>query len=151
MARYNLLTYPYFNETFKIHNDISAFQLGAVISQKVKPIALYSRKNTDSQQRHKVTERELLSIVKTLKEFRNILLGQNLRIRTDHKNLTYNNFSTDRVLIWRLILEYYGPDIKYIKGEKIYSIIFTIKINIKWESRDYKEVHLSTRNSFINQ
>ena len=29
-----LLTYPGFNETFKIHTDASAFQLGAVISQK---------------------------------------------------------------------------------------------------------------------
>ena len=27
------------------------------------------------------------------------------------------NFSTDRVLRWRLILEYF-PDIKYIQGEK---------------------------------
>ena len=28
------------------------------------------------------------------------------------------NFNTDRVLWWRLILEEYGPDIKYILGEK---------------------------------
>ena len=27
-------------------------------------------------------------------------------------------FNTNRVLIWRLILEEYGPDIEYIKGEK---------------------------------
>ena len=27
-------------------------------------------------------------------------------------------FDTDRVLIWRLIIEFYGPDIEYIKGEK---------------------------------
>ena len=34
MARDTLLTYPDFNETFKIHTDASAFQLGVVISQK---------------------------------------------------------------------------------------------------------------------
>ena len=34
-----LLTYPYFNETFKIHTDASTFQLVAVISHKGKPIA----------------------------------------------------------------------------------------------------------------
>ena len=28
------------------------------------------------------------------------------------------SFNTKRVLIWRLILEEYGPDIEYIKGEK---------------------------------
>ena len=61
----NLLTYPDFNETFKIHTNASGFQLEAVISQKVKPIAFYSRKPTDVQQRYKVTEREILTIVKT--------------------------------------------------------------------------------------
>ena len=41
---------------------------------KVKPIAFYSRKMTDDQQWYKVIEIELLSIVKSLKEFRTILL-----------------------------------------------------------------------------
>ena len=39
VARDTLLTYPDFNETFNIHTDASAFQLGSVISQKDKPIA----------------------------------------------------------------------------------------------------------------
>ena len=60
-----LSTYPEFNETFKMHTDASSFQLGAVISQKGKPIAFYSRKLTDNQQRYTETERELLSIVET--------------------------------------------------------------------------------------
>ena len=33
---YNLLTYPDFNENFKIHTDASNFKLGAVIIQKVE-------------------------------------------------------------------------------------------------------------------
>ena len=78
MARDNLLTYPYFNETFKIHNNSSAFHLGAVISQKVKPIAFHRRKNTDAQQRYIAIEIELLSILETLKKFRTMLLGQKL-------------------------------------------------------------------------
>ena len=49
MDRDTLLTYPYFNEIFKIHNDTRALQLGAVISQKIKPITFYSRKLTDAQ------------------------------------------------------------------------------------------------------
>ena len=67
MARDNLLTYPDFNETFKIHTDASAFQLGAVVSQKGKPIAFYSIKLNDTQIGHVATEKELLSIFKTLK------------------------------------------------------------------------------------
>ena len=39
-------------------------------------------------------------------------------IYTDHKNLACKNFNTDIVLRWRLILEYYGPEIEYTKDEK---------------------------------
>ena len=50
-----LSNYPDLNETFKIHTNVSEFQLGAVISQKVKPIAFYSRKLTDAQQWYTLT------------------------------------------------------------------------------------------------
>ena len=55
VAHDTLLNYPDFNETFKIHINDSAFQLGEVIIQKDKPIALYNRIMTDAQQRYKVT------------------------------------------------------------------------------------------------
>ena len=62
-------------------------------------------------------ERELLSIVETLKEYRNILLGHQIEVFTDHKNLVYKHFNTERVMRWRLILEEFGPKLTYIKGE----------------------------------
>jgi hypothetical protein len=37
---------------------------------------------------------------------------------TNHKNLTYKNFNTERVIRWRLVLEEFGPDLQCIKGEK---------------------------------
>ena len=42
VIRDNLLTYPDFNETFRIHTDASAFQLGSFISQKLEPINFHS-------------------------------------------------------------------------------------------------------------
>ena len=57
VARNTLLNYPDFNENFKIHTNASEFQLGVVISQKVKPIAFYSKKLTNTQQRYTVIER----------------------------------------------------------------------------------------------
>ena len=60
----------------------------------------------------------MLSIVETLKEFRNILLGQQIRVYTDHKNLTYKQFNTDRVMRWRLIIEEFSPELIYIQGER---------------------------------
>ena len=67
MVRDNLLTYTDFDETFKIHTDDSALQLGAVIIQKGKPISLYSIKLTDAQQRYTVTEKKLIRILENLK------------------------------------------------------------------------------------
>ena len=67
MDRDILLIYLDFNENFKIYTDASDFKLGAVILQKGKPIAFYSRKRTESQQRYTVTERELLCIIETMK------------------------------------------------------------------------------------
>ena len=54
--------------------------------------------------------------MKTLKEFFTIILGHLITVYTDHKNLTFENFTTEIVLCWRLMLEEYGPEIKYIKG-----------------------------------
>ena len=104
-----LLSYPDFNQPFEIYTDASKTQLGAVISQKGHPIAFYSQKLNPAQMRYTTTEHKLLAIVETFKEFRNILLGQQLIVYTDHKNLTYATFNTKRVMRWRLILEEYGP------------------------------------------
>ena len=51
-----LLGYPDFNAPFEIHTDPSKFQLGAVISQKGKPIAFYSRKMNSAQHNDTTTE-----------------------------------------------------------------------------------------------
>ena len=117
VSRETLLAYPNFAKPFDVYTDASQSQLGAAICQDNKPIAFYSRKLNPAQSRYTTTERELLAIVETLKEFRNILLGHVIRVFTDHKNLTYKNFNTDRVMRWRLIIEEFGPEFHYVKGE----------------------------------
>ena len=64
-----LLSYPDFNKEFVVHTDASKYQLSAVISQNNKPIAFYSRKLSSAQRNYTTTEKELLSIVETLREF----------------------------------------------------------------------------------
>ena len=95
-----------------------AFQLEAVIVQKVKTIDFYSIKLTYYQQRYTVTYMELLIIIETLKKSKTILLGQKLSINTDNKTPKCKNFNTNRVLRWILILEDFGTGIEYIKGEE---------------------------------
>ena len=67
MTRDTLLTYPDSNENFKIHTDARNFKLGAVILQKGKPIAFYTIQCNEAKQGYTVTERELLSIIETIK------------------------------------------------------------------------------------
>ena len=85
IGREVLLAYPDFNAPFEIHNDASKLQIGAGISQKGKPIAFYSQKMKSAQNNYTTTDKELLSIVATLKEFHNILLGHQIMFYTDRK------------------------------------------------------------------
>jgi hypothetical protein len=55
--------------------------------QEGKPLAFYSRKLNSAQTHYTTCEQELLSIVGTLKEFRDILLGQQAIVHTDHLNI----------------------------------------------------------------
>ena len=118
LAKRVVLAYPDFTKPFEIYTDASTKQIGAVIQQNGNPLAFYSRKLTDPQTRYTVIELELLAIVETLQEYRTILLGHPIKIYTDHKNLTFANFTTDRVRRWRLIVEEYGPEIIYFPGNK---------------------------------
>jgi transposase InsO family protein len=117
ISKETLLAFPNFKKKFHIYTDASNYQLGAVIMQDDRPLAFYSRKMNTAQQRYTTGEQELLSIVEVLKEFRNILLGQDIVVHTDHKNIVYGNLSNDRIARWRLLLEEYSPEYVHVSGK----------------------------------
>jgi hypothetical protein len=81
------LAYLDYSKVFKIYTDASSKQLGAVITQDNRPIAFFSWKLSDTQRKYSITKIELLAIVETLKEFKGMLWGQNIKVLTDHANL----------------------------------------------------------------
>jgi hypothetical protein len=113
-----VLAYPDYSKVFEMYTDASSKQLGAVITQDNRPIAFFSRKLSDTQCKYSITEIELLAIVETLKEFKGMLWGQNIKVFTDLANLVRDalGLTSDQVYQWRLLLEEYGPTIVYIKG-----------------------------------
>jgi hypothetical protein len=46
-----------------------------------------------------------------------IILAYHINIYTDHKNLTFSDFKTNLVQCWLLIMEEYGPTIRYCEGK----------------------------------
>eukprot|EP00804_Cyclotella_cryptica_P006630 CCRYP_008592-RA/>CCRYP_008592-RA protein AED:0.44 eAED:0.44 QI:0/-1/0/1/-1/1/1/0/159 len=93
------LAYPDYSQGFENYTDSSKFQLGAVITPNNRPLAFFSRKLSQVQQKYSVTEQELLAIVETLKEFKGMLWGQQVTVYTDHKNLMQDalGLTSDRV------------------------------------------------------
>ena len=87
--------------------------------QDNKPIAFYSRKLNSAQKNYTTGEREMLSIVETLRAYRNILLGHEIVIFTDHKNLVNDRtrHESARIQRWIWLLEEFGPKFQYLKGE----------------------------------
>ncbi len=102
----------------KIYTDASNYQLEACIMQDDHPVTYYSRKINSAQCNYATIDKKLLFVVATLKKFQSMLLGAELHIYTDHKNiLNVGNLSEQRLCCISYIDEY-GPTIHYIEGPR---------------------------------
>jgi len=115
-----LLYYPDPNKTFYIEPDASIKQLGATIYQldgsTKLPVAFFSRKLSPAQTRYPASDLEALCITEVFEEYRSILYGSQIVVRTDHKNLTQRDLKSRRLLHWRLLLEEFSPQFVYLPG-----------------------------------
>jgi hypothetical protein len=133
IAKEVVLACPDNSTVFGIYTDASSKQLGAVITHESRPIVFFSRKLSTMQRKYSVTDIELLAIVKTLKEFKEMLWGQSIKVYSDHANLIRDalGMTSDHVYQWRLLLEEYVLKIVYIK-----SIHNTVTDAISWLEYD---------------
>ncbi len=69
-----------------MHTDASKTQLGAVLAQESKTVALNSEKDLQCTNQTYYNQRELLAVMKTLKEFISALLNRK-QLYTQTQNL----------------------------------------------------------------
>lgn len=86
-----MLGYPGPKLPYVLDTDASNEGVGAVLSQlqdgEERVIGYYSKTLTPPERNYCVTRRELLALVKGVKQFRPYLYGQKFTLRTDHASL----------------------------------------------------------------
>ena len=110
--------FPDYSIPFHVYIDASDLQLGAAIIQRTKPIAYYRKRLNPAQQNYTTTEKELLACEQEFKEYSKMLTGAQIILCNYQKNLTFKTFSVQRILRWRLFLDQFDFQIKYIEGKK---------------------------------
>lgn len=120
-----MLHAPDETKPFWLNTDASDFAIGAVLSQKddedvLRPLAFYSAKLKGAEIRYPTHEKELLAIIKALKNFRSYIYGRPINVQTDHKTLQY--FTTQpklslRQARWAELMADYNLNIGYHPGK----------------------------------
>ncbi len=113
MAMDVLCAYPNHNKPFHIYTDASDYQLSLCIMQDGQLVAYYCKKLNNAQHNYSAVDKELLSIVMTLREFQSMLLDAELHIHTNHKNIL-NIGDSSQCRLWLIsYVNEYGPELHY--------------------------------------
>lgn len=84
-----MLTLPKFQEPFCVDADASGQGVEAVLQQKGKPIAFFSKGLGVRHQTLSIYEKEMLVVLLEVKKWHFYLVGRPFLIRTDHQSLRF--------------------------------------------------------------
>lgn len=148
-----VLQFPNFSEdnTFIVTSDASNKALGATLSNgDGSPVSYISRQLNKAEVNYPVIEKELLGIVFAVKSFRNYLFGRKFIIYTDHRPLVYlfgMNNPSSRLTKFRLLLEEYDFDVRYVKGSN--NVVADALSRIETTSEELKQMANSVCNTMF--
>lgn len=121
------LGYPDFSSEFIIQTDASSIGIGAVLYQENSRnptdrvyLAFYSRKLKSHERNYTTTELEMLAVVAALQYWKKIVYGYPVRLRTDHKALTFmlkTTMSSERVSRWSLFVQQFNIQFEHCSGK----------------------------------
>ena len=119
-----MLNAPDFDRQFVLQTDASNKGVGAVLTQvddagDEHPIAYYSRKLLQREERYSVVEKECLAIRLGVQAFRVYLLGREFTILTDHRCLEWLDrlkYDNARLTRWSLSLQPYRFTVQHRAG-----------------------------------
>ena len=122
---YPVLGNPDQMKRFILATDTLTYAVGATLSQDFKdghhPVAYFSKSLLPAERNYDIYDRELLSIIYTMKAFHYLLLGtlHKFLVQSDHNNLKY--FRSARKIMqrqarWMEFLEDYNFELKHLLG-----------------------------------
>ncbi|XP_013624595.1 PREDICTED: uncharacterized protein LOC106330711 [Brassica oleracea var. oleracea] len=91
-----ILALPDFSQVFELHTDASKFGIGAVLSQRNRPITFFSEKLSGARLRYSIYDVEFYAVVQAIKHWRHYLFHKEFVLFTDHDALKHLN-SQDKV------------------------------------------------------
>ncbi|KAG0441142.1 Transposon Tf2-8 polyprotein [Dictyocoela muelleri] len=112
------LRYPDPSKEFILETDASDRAIGAALKQDGEPISFYSYKFSKTELKYTSMEKEMLGILKSLENFRSILIPGKVIIYSDNQNLIFDKDLSRRIQRWKMLMQEYDYEIKKIEGKK---------------------------------
>lgn len=116
-----VLRLPYFTQPFVVECDACGEGLGAILSQQNRPIAYYSKALKGKAKLLSSYDKEMLTVVKSVRKWRPYIMGKPFVIKTNHRSLKYlleQRISTPSQARWLPKIMGFDYSIQYCKGKE---------------------------------